>query len=53
MVLADRARIYWPAEEDCVLEDNFLITETGNEKMCNLIRTISVWQTSQNWENRN
>jgi Xaa-Pro aminopeptidase len=34
MVLAIEPGIYWPGGGGLRLEDNFLITETGNEKMC-------------------
>src|SRR5437660_11866627 len=34
MVLAIEPGIYWPAGGGLRLEDNFLITEKGNEKMC-------------------
>ena len=34
MVLAIEPGIYWPGGGGLRLEDNFLITETGNEKLC-------------------
>jgi Xaa-Pro aminopeptidase len=34
MVLAIEPGIYWPQGGGLRLEDNFLITETGNEKLC-------------------
>jgi Xaa-Pro aminopeptidase len=34
MVLAIEPGIYWPGGGGLRLEDNFLMTETGNEKMC-------------------
>src|ERR1700736_2077906 len=34
MVLAIEPGVYWPGGGGLRLEDNFLITETGNEKLC-------------------
>jgi Xaa-Pro aminopeptidase len=34
MVLAIEPGIYWPGGGGLRLEDNFLITEDGNEKLC-------------------
>jgi len=34
MVLAIEPGIYWPGGGGLRLEDNFLITDKGNEKMC-------------------
>jgi Xaa-Pro aminopeptidase len=34
MVLAIEPGIYWPGGGGLRLEDNFLITESGNEKLC-------------------
>jgi Xaa-Pro aminopeptidase len=34
MVLAIEPGIYWPGGGGLRLEDDFLITETGNEKLC-------------------
>ena len=34
MVLAIEPGIYWPGGGGLRLEDNFLITERGNEKLC-------------------
>ena len=34
MVLAIEPGIYWPGGGGLRLEDNFLITDTGNEKLC-------------------
>ena len=37
MVLAIEPGIYWPGGGGLRLEDNFLITETGNEKLCSYL----------------
>jgi Xaa-Pro aminopeptidase len=34
MVLAIEPGIYWPGGGGLRLEDNFLITDKGNEKLC-------------------
>jgi Xaa-Pro aminopeptidase len=34
MVLAIEPGIYWPGGGGLRLEDDFLITDSGNEKMC-------------------
>ena len=49
MVLAIEPGIYWPGGGGLRLEDNFLLTETGNENSVPT-QTISVWQEGSLWE---
>jgi Xaa-Pro aminopeptidase len=44
MVLAIEPGIYWPGGGGLRLEDNFLITDEGNEKLCSY-PVISGWQS--------
>ena len=48
MVLAIEPGIYWPGGGGLRLEDNFLITETGNEKTLLVSRRFSTGVSAEN-----
>ncbi len=52
MVLAIEPGIYWPGGGGLRLEDNFLITENGNEKLCTDPDDFRSGKTSLRAENR-
>ena len=54
MVLAIEPGIYWPGGGGLRLEDNFLITETGNEKLCSYPDDfrLKLWRGELSTENR-
>jgi Xaa-Pro dipeptidase len=52
MVLAIEPGIYWPGGGGLRLEDDFLITESGNDKLCSYpddfrVKTVNAWKSDQ------